>query len=144
MLAVVVVLLTVVALVLSNDRARHAAIRFVRIPKHPLSWGAVGFLIVGLIPPWVHVDPFSEDPAGLRQITPIGYAPIYAPPSVSGPLDVANHSVLHFVRIDFDRLFVQWAIVVAVTGAALMQVRRTADNQVMLGSHTSERKPTSA
>ena len=65
--------------------------------------GIAALVVAGLIPPWREV----LDLQALHQESPLGYAPIFLPPSGQSGRSV---------NIDVIRLLVQWVVIALVTG----------------------------
>jgi hypothetical protein len=75
--------------------------------KTTLWVGIIAFLLIGLFPPWLYQLSYWEAPRKQHA----GYAPLLAPP----PAPRGAWSV----KIDTERLYIQWAIVVVATGGLL-------------------------
>lgn len=78
-----------------------------------LRWACLLFALMGLVPPWV----YTFNPPGASPTTqPAGYYLLVEPPSPR------SDNYLHGVRIDYARLAVQWAVLVAgTTGVVVLR-----------------------
>jgi len=81
------------------------------------------FALIGIFPPWIGTLP------KLNMEWSYGYAPLIDPPSrvaVYKEFDVRASAGLELVQvhIDYGRLMVQWAVVIAVAGVGLFVVKK--------------------
>jgi len=81
-----------------------------------IKFGAIVFVIMGIIPPWKEVISTQ----GMRWQRAIGYDFIFAPPAVESPVGIRAFAS---VQIDFGRLAIGWLIVALVTGSRLLYLR---------------------
>lgn len=82
-----------------------------------LAGGLVLIVLTGLFPPWEYTFSGAAGGAPITSSRPARYAPIFFPPKP------ADKSLVHGVRLDLRRLFVQWVLVASITGA-LMALRK--------------------
>lgn len=68
---------------------------------------------MGLYPPWSETFSAQMHGQGGSSVTPLGYNLLFSPPQKP------HTSPLYGVRIDTDRLLIQWAIIVAITGGLI-------------------------
>ena len=79
------------------------------------------WLLSAAVPPWVYT--FTA-PAGRESATrSAGYFLLWQPPAAR-----SSHN-LHGVRIDLDRLLIQWAIIAALGGAHIFLRRQRRDTE---------------
>ncbi len=64
--------------------------------------GIVLFILAALVPPWI----------GVHTGGPIGYAPLCLPPG-------------EYVEIDLPRLIVEWLVIAAATGGAVLLLSKS-------------------
>lgn len=81
------------------------------------------WLLSAAVPPWVYT--FTAPAGQGSATTPAGYFLLWQPPAPARKLSLAG------VRIDLDRLFIQWAIIAAIGGAYvfLRRQRREASRE---------------
>lgn len=75
---------------------------------------ALLFVAAGVCPPWI----YTVDGRSIHSERPAGYALVMIPPvpEQSGPA--------FGVKLDFPRLVVQWLVLTALTGGALLLVEK--------------------
>ncbi len=93
--------------------------RVVLIRKAIIGTAAVAFVMAGLFPPWVH----SLDVGGKRAHLNAGYSFIFVPPAPVMQQEwqglYAPNEVRYFsVQLDSSRLAIEWACILAASGAA--------------------------
>ena len=90
-------------------------------------WVALGIIVVmGLFPPWVcgtHNTP-TDKPIGSGLFTESagGYHFIFVPPSQSYSYST-DTTYIEVYRLDYGRLFLQWLLMVAVSGGLIFLFR---------------------
>ena len=77
------------------------------------------WLLSAAVPPWVYT--FSPPRGGPAAIKPAGYHPLWIPPAPARKHSLAG------VRIDLERLLIQWAIIAAIGGAHIFLRRQGRD-----------------
>ena len=74
------------------------------------------WLLSAAVPPWVYT--FTAPAGGGSATKPAGYFLLWQPPAPTRKHRLAG------VRIDLDRLFIQWAIIAAIGGAHVLLRRQ--------------------
>src|SRR3989442_7551957 len=101
-----------------------------------------GFLLMGFAmmlprefsPPWVRLSssaypaPRGGSPTEIQKKEPAGYALIFDPPKAAPMVD---RYFAESVKIDFERLFVQWILTGLVVGAALVYFKDSQENGLL-------------
>jgi CheY-like chemotaxis protein len=107
-LAILLILLVTCVIIAWRLKQRLGAQKFIVL------CGAVAFIWCGLFPPWLYTfyQTGTRDEAGMRSQTDAGYYFILTPPP---PLD--RHPA-YGVKLDTSRLLIEWACILAVSGAA--------------------------
>lgn len=83
-----------------------------------LMWvGAVLILAMAIFPPWE----YTYENEGVRSAKPARYGLIFAPPSTE---DTGTASG---IRLDVNRLLVQWAAALTLVGACIVTVSKQRD-----------------
>ena len=77
------------------------------------------WLLSAAAPPWVYT--FSVPRSGTAAVTPAGYFLLWAPPKPKSSSRAAG------VRIDLERLLIQWGIIAAIGGAHIFLRRQGRD-----------------
>jgi hypothetical protein len=78
--------------------------------REPLIVSSVLFIAMGIYPPWTYTLDASE----IHRKKPAGYSLIIAPPAPE------RNGTAHGVQLDLSRLLLQWLILGAATGGALL------------------------
>lgn len=96
-------------------------------------WVAIGIVVLmGLFPPWVcgtyttPLDVLAQKPTGNTMFNESAaeYHFIFAPPPQKGYRSVSSMvDVSHVYRLDYGRLFIQWLMVIAVSGGLIFLFR---------------------
>ena len=117
-LAILLILLVACVIIAWRLKQRLGAQKFI------LLCGAIAFVWCGLFPPWLYTyyQTGTRDFAGMRSQTDAGYFFILAPPR---PLD--RHQA-YGVKLDTGRLLIEWACILAISGAAwvIFRTQKTA------------------
>jgi hypothetical protein len=92
--------------------------------KHVLAGGAAVMLLMGLFPPWTKVThEFARVGGDVSEHTeteqPAGYCFLFDPPEPVKSSDSNGNTYHGSIKIDFNRLLLQWAMVAFVLVAAL-------------------------
>ena len=82
------------------------------------------WLLSAAVPPWVYT--FSVPRSGTAA-TPAGYHLLWVPPAPKSSSHAAG------VRVDLDRLLIQWAIIAAIGGAHIVLRRQRRDTETARG-----------
>lgn len=75
---------------------------------------ALLFVAAGVCPPWI----YTVDGQSIHSQRPAGYALVMAPPAPE------QSGAAFGVKLDFSRLAVQWLVLTALTGGALLLAER--------------------
>lgn len=90
-------------------------------------WVALGIIVfMGLFPPWIsayHVTNPKTHWPGFIEEDAAGYHFIFVPPTKIGNVDEAGNWTTYSFHLDYGRLFLQWILIVAVSGALLFLFR---------------------
>jgi len=87
--------------------------------------GLVAIVVTGAFPPWVtftNTNPAVTVPAGLHFI--LRPPPIWHVFNDSFRLGGSSSSVMHTARIDYAGLIVEWVVILALVGIAMIAVPR--------------------
>ncbi|MCK4820477.1 hypothetical protein KA005_32230, partial [bacterium] len=87
--------------------------------------GAVIILLMGLFPPWT----YTFKSASVYSEKPTGYAFLFWPPPPE------KSSYLHGVRLDFNRLFLQWFMVAGACVGLLLWLKTTTEDRSTKPQH---------
>jgi hypothetical protein len=77
--------------------------------KRIIKWAAIIFVASCLIPPWQFTADRNGN-SGFHSHKPVGYSLIFSPPTNPDQYQWSG------VQIDFGRLFIEWAAIVAIAG----------------------------
>ena len=87
--------------------------------KVVLTVGAIIAIFMGLFPPWA----YTFDYQSTSSAKPAGYSLILSPP------DPEDNMPTFGVRLDSNRLFIQWIVVAFATGAGIALLHKRRDSQ---------------
>ena len=90
-------------------------------------WAALSIIILmGLFPPWIsayHVTNPKTHWPGFIEEDSAGYDFIFVPPTQIGHVDADGTWITYSFHLDYGRLFLQWLLIVAVSGGLIFLFR---------------------